>query len=245
MPAGRDQLGGRKPVSPGPAASSSTVAPAASARASTSQRDTGSAQPLVAPRLADQPAGRLPALADATAQCSSRRRRTAVVGPTARSSAAQQLARRRARQLVGELDRLGHLVAARGAAGSARAARPRRPAPSAQHDVATTASPHSRVRAAVDGGLGDRRVLEQDRLDLGRRDVLAAGDDRVGLAPETRQAPVAVERAEVAGVQQPAPARPGATVGRATRISPSSAIARACRTAAVRRRAGGRRGRRS
>ena len=50
--------------------------------------------------------------------------------------------------------------------------------------------------------LGDGGVRFEHRLDLGGRDVLAAGDDRVGLAPGDRQAAVVVERAEVAGVQQ-------------------------------------------
>ncbi len=42
------------------------------------------------------------------------------------------------------------------------------------------------VGAGEDGGVGDGGVLEQGGLDLGGRDVLAAGDDRVGLAADRR-----------------------------------------------------------
>ena len=63
------------------------------------------------------------------------------------------------------------------------------------------ASPHAVVGAADDRGLEDGGVRLQDRLDLGGRDVLAAGDDRVGLAPDDLQEAVVIEGAEVAGVQ--------------------------------------------
>ena len=66
----------------------------------------------------------------------------------------------------------------------------------------------------------------EHRLDLGRRDVLAAADDRVGLAAAHPQTPLLVERAEVARVQ---PAVGGARAGgdgRATHEDlPSAAIA--------------------
>ena len=51
----------------------------------------------------------------------------------------------------------------------------------------------------------------EDSLDLGGRDVLAAADDRVGLAPGDAQPAVLVEDAEVAGVQ---PAIAGERAGR-------------------------------
>ena len=80
----------------------------------------------------------------------------------------------------------------------------------------------ARVRLAVDGGLGDRGVLREDRLDLLGSDVLAAGDDRVGLSPADRQAAGRVDLAEVAGVEHRP--RPGATVGPLTSTSPSAAV---------------------
>ena len=48
-------------------------------------------------------------------------------------------------------------------------------------------------------GLGDRRVLEQDVLDLGGGDVLAAADDRVVGAALDEQVALVVEPAAVAG----------------------------------------------
>ena len=87
--------------------------------------------------------------------------------------------------------------------------------------MAMTASPHSGSGRAVDARLGDRRVGLEDRLDLGRRDVLTAGDDRVRLAAGDGEAAAIVEGAEVAGAKRRA--APGATVGPSTRISPSAA----------------------
>ena len=77
------------------------------------------------------------------------------------------------------------------------------------------------VRAAEHAGLGHRRVLEQHRLDLGGRDVLAAGDDRVDLAADHDQAARSSRRPRSPVRSVPPPA----TVGPATRISPSGAIA--------------------
>ena len=59
-----------------------------------------------------------------------------------------------------------------------------------------------RVRAGEHRRLGDAGVLLQHRLDLGGRDVLAAGHDRVGLAADHGQAALVVEAAEVAGAQR-------------------------------------------
>ncbi len=58
-----------------------------------------------------------------------------------------------------------------------------------------------RVAASEHSRLEHLRVRLEHRLDLDRRDVLAAADDRVGLAPRHVQAPALVELAEVAGVQ--------------------------------------------
>ena len=71
----------------------------------------------------------------------------------------------------------------------------------------------------------------EHRLDLGRRDVLAAGDDRVGLAAGDREAAVGVERAEVAGAQRRPAA--GAPSGRRRGSRRRRRAARACRTAAT------------
>ena len=58
------------------------------------------------------------------------------------------------------------------------------------------------VGSRDDGGVRDGRVLEQDLLDLGRRDVLAAADDAVQPAVDDPQPPVGVEAPEVAGVDR-------------------------------------------
>ena len=70
------------------------------------------------------------------------------------------------------------------------------------------------------------RVGLEHGLDLRRRDVLAAADDRVGLAPADAQAPALVELAEVAGVQPAVGRERTRRDGRAgaRRISPSAAI---------------------
>ena len=65
-----------------------------------------------------------------------------------------------------------------------------------------------RVRAAVDGGLDHVGVRLEHRLDLGGRHVLAAGDDRVGLAPGDAQRAVGAPLAQVAGGEHRAPVRP-------------------------------------
>ena len=55
------------------------------------------------------------------------------------------------------------------------------------------------VRARDHGGVADRRVLEEDRLHLGRADVLAAADDAVETAVDDEQPALRIETAEVAG----------------------------------------------
>ena len=54
------------------------------------------------------------------------------------------------------------------------------------------------VGHADDRRVADRGVLEQDRVDLGRIDVHAAGDDQVGAAVGEEQVAVVVEVADVA-----------------------------------------------
>ena len=63
------------------------------------------------------------------------------------------------------------------------------------------------VRAAVDGRLDHVGVRLEHRLDLGRRHVLAAGDDRVGLAPGDGQRAVGAPLPQVAGGEH-GPIRP-------------------------------------
>ena len=65
------------------------------------------------------------------------------------------------------------------------------------------------VGDAEDGDVGDRRVVDQHRLDLGRVDVHAARDDHVDLAVAQEQVAVVVEVADVAeGAAAPAPGAP-------------------------------------
>ena len=55
------------------------------------------------------------------------------------------------------------------------------------------------VASRHDGGIGDGRLREQDGLDLGRRDVLAASHDPVRAPVDDVQPPLVVEPPEVAG----------------------------------------------
>ena len=64
------------------------------------------------------------------------------------------------------------------------------------------------VGHADGGGVADRGVLEQHRVDLGRVDVHAAGDDEVGGAVGEEQVAVVVEVADVAEGEVVAPVRP-------------------------------------
>ena len=115
-------------------------------------------------------------------------------------------------------------------------------APARSTTSAVTASPHSGSGAAEDAGLGDGGVLEQHGLDLGRRDVLAAGDDRVGLAADARSAGRgrrARPRSPVRSARRaPAHGRPGdedLAVGRDRDARPRAAAARRSRGRRARR----------
>jgi hypothetical protein len=59
------------------------------------------------------------------------------------------------------------------------------------------------VRDADHGGLGDRRVLVEDLLDLTRVDVVAAADDQVLLAVDDEEVAVGVLAGQVAGAEPP------------------------------------------
>ena len=107
------------------------------------------------------------------------------------------------------------------AAASARALRPSRAHDDRRDRLAPALVGQAETAASSTSGWR----LEHG-LDLGRRDVLAAADDRVGLAAADAQPPALVERAEVAAcaASRRRASAPGATVGPAIRISPSSAI---------------------
>ena len=146
---------------------------------------------------------------------------------TARAAAACPSACAAARRA--KRDRLGDLEAARGArrqcARSSSAVRVRAVAQARR--CATTASPHSRVgRGRGRAASATAGCAAQHGLDLGRRDVLAAGDDRVGLAAGDVQAPALVEARRGRRCAASRPRRRARPSGRATRISPSAAIAR-------------------
>ena len=73
--------------------------------------------------------------------------------------------------------------------------------PWAQHHGGGDSLAPARVRHAEDARLGHGRMCQQHRLDLGRIDVLAAGDDQVVAPVDDVQVALGVEVAQVAGVQ--------------------------------------------
>ena len=77
------------------------------------------------------------------------------------------------------------------------------------HDLAPL-----RIGHADDRDLGDRRVLAEHLLDLGRRDRLAAGADHVARPADDREVAVVVDRAEIAGVVPAVAERVGGRLGR-------------------------------
>ena len=94
-----------------------------------------------------------------------------------------------------DLKSLRHLERRQPAAQWARSSSAARASPSAGTTWAMTASPHSgsgRPKTAASATAGCSTRIG---LDLGRRDVLAAGDDRVGLAAGDDQAPAVGEGA--------------------------------------------------
>src|SRR5581483_6559216 len=103
---------------------------------------------------------------------------------------AEQLARRRARQLLHELDPLRDLERREPLAQEGAQLLGGKPV--AEHDPRDDGLAPLRVGASEHARVGDRRMLEQRRLDLRRRNVLAAGDDRVRLATDDPQAPALV-----------------------------------------------------
>ena len=72
----------------------------------------------------------------------------------------------------------------------------------AQHDERTQALAEVRVLDADHRGVGDRRVGDEQLLDLAREDVLAARDDHLVVAAVDEQAAGRVEVADVAGREQ-------------------------------------------
>ena len=145
----------------------------------------------------------------------------------AASSAAQpaphQLARGVRGSSAASSNRFGTLKPARRSAQWPRSSSASRSAPSSSDDDRGDRLLPLGVGAADDGRVGDGRVAQQHLLDLGRDDVLAAGDDQVVVPALDLEEALLVDPAEVAGVQ---PAvlvgAAGATVGPWTRISPSS-----------------------
>ena len=213
-PPGAISSAARKPVSPTPAASSSTRWPGCGSIASTSHCETGIAAAWKRALRRCQPSAARSQRSRTAARSSSGSsvvgRRSSVAGScSARGAAACRT--RCAEVSPANATSFGTLKRASWEATCARSSSASAWLPSCSTTVATTASPHSRVRAAVDAGVGDGRMREQRRLDLGRRDVLAAADDRVGLAAGDREAALRVERAAVAGVQ---PAVGGGGAGR-------------------------------
>src|ERR1017187_2720123 len=122
-----------------------------------------------------------------------------VAGPLLGQRSAIELATRSLRQMIAEHDLLGRL-----GGGQDRAAvtqqvvnvdggtRPR-------YDKADDFLAVSVVGNADRGNLNNLRPLQQNAVDLERRDVDAATDDQVLLAPRYAEVSVGVEKADVAG----------------------------------------------
>src|SRR5262249_32779938 len=68
-----------------------------------------------------------------------------------------------------------------------------------QHHIAYHFFTAPVVRASDGGSLADFGALHQDAVDLHRRDVDAAPDNEILLAPGQMQAPVGIEEADIAG----------------------------------------------
>ncbi len=122
--------------------------------------------------------------------------------------------------------RLGTLYGASARAQCARSSSTSTLSARARHDDRRDRLAPLRVRAAEHGRLEHLRMRLEHGLDLGGRDVLAAADDRVGLAPGHAQAPALVELAEIARVQPAVGCerRRRDASARRRRISPSGAI---------------------
>ncbi len=176
VPPGSISSAARKPVSPGPAASSSSVSPGCGPSASTIQVATG----IVARRSwsARTPHPFAVAVQRARLCC---RMSSLIAAPGAGASQKRCAeASRSPRRPSGTLKRASRPAT--------HVAQLLRVGGRAQHDARRDRLPPLRVRAAEHAGVGDGGVREQRRLDLGGRDVLAAGDDRVGLAADDLQA---------------------------------------------------------
>ena len=224
LPPGATSSAASSPVSPGPAASSSTRCPGCGSTASTSQCDTGAHRRAAASR-----AWRFQPAASASQRSRALARRfgsTALIaGPCAAnlpeavrgSAAAKAIA-------LGTLKPASRAGAARAQRlGLERPARPRRwrrpPRPTAGRARPWTAA------SATAGWASSTASTSAGATFSPPVTIVSA------LRPVTRSARPVVDspRSPVAR-----PARPRATVGPPTRISPSSASARACRTAARR-----------
>ncbi len=182
------------PVSPSPAASSSTRSPGCRASASSIRCDTGEANSRIISWRRSHP--------EAAASQPSRLASRWALASKLTAAPAQQLARACARQrLVGRDELLGHLVR-RERAGAVRAQLlDVQPLAGARDDDRRHGLAPLRVEAAEHSRLEHPRMRLEHGLDLGGRDVLAAADDRVGLASAHPQAAALVELAEVAGMQ--------------------------------------------
>src|SRR5580698_9381375 len=70
-----------------------------------------------------------------------------------------------------------------------------------QHDHGQRGFTPALARQADHRGLGYRRMLTYDDLDIGRKDILAAGDDHVLLSVHDVKEPFFIQTTEVAGAQ--------------------------------------------
>ena len=236
LPPGRDQLGrqqARSRRAPPPAR-----APALRAgvrRHPPASATTGAPKASICSCRRRQPVAAASQLLDARRRARRGPRSSAAPCAAACPSGSAAAARRRQRDL------LGHLV--RGerarAVGAQLLARRRTAALAARTTSALTASPQLLVGAArTTPASSTTRVALQHRLDLRRRDVLAAADDRLRLAAGAPTAGPRVELAEIAGVQ---PAVVGERRGRDRRPAHQDLLVgrdphAACRTVAGPRR---------
>src|ERR1700722_6364658 len=198
-PIGATSSAASMPVSPRPAASSSTRSPGCGTVASIIQCETGAPNSRIARCWRAQPEAASSQLRRLSSRCSFGSKLIAIAPPRWRGEPsrfvpnqeqllAQELARAGARQrLLDEQHLLGHLVSGELAStmGAQRLTVGDRPRP--PHDDRRDGLAPVLIGAGHDRRLEHVGVGLEHRLDLRGRDVLAAADDRVGLAPGNPQ----------------------------------------------------------
>src|ERR1039458_9446152 len=126
-----------------------------------------------------------------------------IAGPLLRQSSAIELAARGLRQVIAEHDLLGGLEGGQNCVAVTQQIVDVDGGARSRYDKADDFLAVSMIGNADRGDFDDLRPLQQNAVDLERRDVDAATDDQVLLAPCYMQVAVGVEKADVAGTQAP------------------------------------------